>query len=175
MTTRYFGQPIKRNEDPRLLTGRALFTDDVHLPGMLHVAFLRSDLAHARILGIDTATARAMPGVIAVYTADDLGDYWKPGPLLVPPPPVKDIVFNARTQVPLAKGKVRHVGEAVAMVVAESRYIAEDAADQIFVEYEQLSAVVDLETALADNAPLVHDDLGHESHRACGADQRRLG
>ena len=161
MTTRFFGQPIKRNEDPRLLTGRALFVDDVHLPGMLHVAFLRSDLAHARINSIDVSAARQRPGVVAVYTADDLGDYWKPGPLLVPPPPIAKIEFHQRTQVPLVKGKVRHAGEAVAMVVAESRYTAEDALDDIFVDYEVLDAVVDLEAALADGAPLVHEDLGH--------------
>jgi aerobic carbon-monoxide dehydrogenase large subunit len=171
MTTRYFGQPIKRNEDPRLLTGRALFTDDVHLPGMLHVAFLRSDLAHARIRSIDTAAARAMPGVVAVYTADDLGDYWQPGPLLVPPPPVPGIVFNQRTQVPLAKEKVRHAGEALAMVVAESRYIAEDAVEQIFVEYEELPAVVDLEAALALDATRIHEDL--ESNVSAHVVQRK--
>ena len=161
MSTRQFGQPIKRNEDPRLLTGRALFTDDVQLAGMLHVAFLRSDLAHARIRSIDVDGARQSPGVAAVYTADDLGDYWQPGPLLVPPLPVEQIEFYQRTQVPLAKEKVCHAGEAVAMVVAESRYLAEDALDEIFVDYEPLDAVVDLESALSEDAPLVHDDLGH--------------
>ena len=161
MSTRQFGQPIKRNEDPRLLSGRALFTDDVQLAGMLHVAFLRSDLAHARIRSIDVDGARQCPGVAAVYTADDLGDYWQPGPLLVPPLPVEQIEFYQRTQVPLAKEKVCHAGEAVAMVVAESRYLAEDALDEIFVDYEPLDAVVDLESALAKDAPLVHDDLGH--------------
>ena len=161
MTTRFFGQPIKRNEDPRLLTGRALFVDDVYLPGMLHVAFLRSDLAHARINAVDVSAARARPGVLAVYTADDLGDYWKPGPLLVPPPPIANIEFHQRTQVPLAKGKVRHAGEALVMVVAESRYVAEDALDDIFVDYDVLDAVVDLEAALTDSAALVHEDLGH--------------
>ena len=75
MTTRYFGQPIKRNEDARLLTGHALFTDDVHLPGLLHAAFVRSDYAHARIKRIDTSAAQAMPGVVAIYTAADLGAY----------------------------------------------------------------------------------------------------
>ncbi len=161
MSTRQFGQPIKRNEDPRLLTGRALFTDDVQLAGMLHVAFLRSDLAHARIRSIDVDGARQSAGVAAVYTADDLGDYWQPGPLLVPPLPVEQIEFYQRTQVPLAKEKVCHAGEAVAMVVAESRYLAEDALDEIFVDYEPLDAVVDLESALSEDAPLVHDDLGH--------------
>lgn len=160
MSTRYFGQPIKRNEDPRLLTGQALFTDDVNMPGMLYVAFVRSDYAHGAIRTIDTTAAREMPGVIAVYTADDLGDYWQPGPLLVPPPPIPDLVFNERTQVPLAKDKVRHVGEPIVAVVAESRYIAEDAAEQVMVMINPLPAVVDIETALSPETTLIHDDLG---------------
>lgn len=159
MSTRYFGQRLIRNEDPVLLTGQALFTDDVHLPGMLHVAFKRSDYAHARIRRIDVGAARQRPGVVAVYTAADLGAYWKPGPLLVPPPPVEGAVFNVRTQVPLARDKVRHVGEPIVMVVAENRYIAEDALEDIIVEYEPLPAVVDLEKALAPDAPLIHEDL----------------
>ena len=88
MVTRYIGERITRNEDRRLLTGRALFVDDVELPQMLHAAFVRSPHAHARILRIDTAAARRREGVAAVYTAPDLGDYWRPGPLLVPPPPI---------------------------------------------------------------------------------------
>ncbi len=160
MATRYFGERIKRNEDPRLLTGQALFVDDVHLPGMAHAAFLRSPYAHARVVSIDASRALQREGVIAVFTAADLGAYWKPGPLLVSPPPIKDIVFNARTQVPLVKDTVRHLGEAVVMVVAESRYLAEDALADIVVEYEALPVVVDLEKALEPNAPLVHDDLG---------------
>src|SRR5882672_12664955 len=127
MVTRYIGERITRNEDRRLLTGQALFVDDVELPRMLHAAFVRSPHAHARILRIDTAAARTSEGVVAVYTAADLGDYWRPGPLLVPPPPIKDIVFNERTQVPLAKDKVRHVGEPLALVIAGSRHLAEDA------------------------------------------------
>jgi CO/xanthine dehydrogenase Mo-binding subunit len=79
--------PPRRSEDPRLLTGRALFVDDVHLEGMLHVAFLRSDFAHGRIVSVDVSAALDRPGVVAAYTAWDLGDYWKPGPLLVAPPP----------------------------------------------------------------------------------------
>ncbi len=159
MTTRYFGQPIKRNEDARLLTGQALFTDDVHLPGMLQVAFVRSNYAHANLLGIDVSAARTMPGVVAIYTAEDLGDYWQPGPLLVPPPPIQGLIFHPRTQVPLAKEKVRFVGEPIAVVVAESRYQAEDAAEQIVVDYEPLGAVVDIEKALSADAPLIHDGL----------------
>jgi carbon-monoxide dehydrogenase large subunit len=159
MAAQYIGKPFLRNEDHRLLTGQALFVDDVHLPGMLHAAFLRSDHAHARILSIDLSQARQRPGVMAVYTASDLKDYWKPGPLLVPPPPIERLTFNARTQVPLAKEKVRHAGEAIAVVVAESRYIAEDALQDIIVDMEPLDAVVDLEKALAPDVSLIHEDL----------------
>jgi aerobic carbon-monoxide dehydrogenase large subunit len=160
MTTRYFGAAIKRNEDPRLLRGRALFVDDVALPNMMHVAFLRSAVAHGHIRRIDATAARRRAGVIAVYAAGDLGDYWKPGPLLVPPPPIAGITFNLRTHVPLAKDKVRHVGEPLAMVVAENRHLAEDALADIVVDIDPLPAVGDLEKALAAGSPLVHDDLG---------------
>jgi carbon-monoxide dehydrogenase large subunit len=159
--TQFFGQRIKRNEDPRLLTGQALFTDDVDLPDMVHVAFLRSPYASARILRIDVAAALERQGVIAAYTAESLGDYWRPGPLLVSPPPVEDIIFNQRTQVPLAKDMVRHVGEPIVMVLAESRYIAEDAVEDIWVDYEQLPAVIDMEKALTPGSPMVHEDLGN--------------
>jgi aerobic carbon-monoxide dehydrogenase large subunit len=160
MTTRFFGAPVKRNEDKKLLTGQALFIDDVELPGMLHAAFLRSQVAHARIKRIDASRARERAGVVAVYTAHDFGTYWQPGPLLVVPPPIAGIVFNPRTQVPLAKDKVRHVGEPLAIVVAESRYIAEDALDDIVVDLEELPVVVDLEAALQKTSSAVHDDLG---------------
>ncbi len=160
MTTHPIGERIKRNEDPRLLTGRALFVDDVDLQDMVHVAFVRSPHAHARLLGVDASQARQRDGVIAIYTAEDLGDYWQPGPLLVPPPPVEGMVFHQRTQVPLAKGKVRHVGEPVALVVAVSRYVAEDAAEEVLVDYEPLPAIVDLEKALEPGAALVHEDVG---------------
>src|SRR5205814_1596496 len=145
--------------------------DDVRLDGMLHVAFLRSQHAHARLTSVDASAARGRPGVVAVYTAADLGDYWRPGPLLVPPPPIAGLVFNPCTQVPLAKDKVRHVGEAVAMVVAESRYLAEDALDDIVVEAEPLPAVVDLEAALAPGTPRVHEHL--PSNLAAHAVQRK--
>ena len=160
MTTQPLGQRIKRNEDPRLLTGRALFVDDIDLPDMLHVAFVRSQHAHARLLGIDTSQALQREGVVAIYTAEDLGEYWQHGPLLVPPPPVEGMVFHERTQVPLAKGKVRHLGEPVALIVAVSRYVAEDAAEEVVVDYEPLPAVVDLEKALEPGAALVHEDVG---------------
>jgi carbon-monoxide dehydrogenase large subunit len=159
MATRNFGAPITRNEDARLLSGQALFVDDVELPGMLHAAFLRSNVAHARIRSIDVAAARARAGVVAVYTAADLGAYWAPGPLLVPPPPIAGITFNQRTQVPLAKDKVRHVGEPLAVVLADSRYIAEDALADIGVELDPLPAIVDLEKALDDASARVHEDV----------------
>jgi len=161
MTKKYIGKRIPRNEDPRLLTGQALFVDDVDIPGMLHAAFVRSDYAHARIRSIDVSAARERPGVVAVYTAEDMGAYWAPGPPLVSPPPtIEDITFNSRTQVPLVKDKIRHAGEAIAVVIAESRYIAEDAVDDVYVEYEPLDAVVDLEKALEPDSELVHEDLG---------------
>ncbi len=155
-----FGARIPRNEDARLLTGRAQFVDDVRLDGMLHVAFRRSEYAHARLLGVDPSAARAREGVVAVYTAADLGDYWQPGPLLVPPPPIAGLVFHAATQVPLARDKVRHVGEPIAMVVATSRYVAEDAVDDIGVDAEPLEAVADIERALDPGAPVIHESLG---------------
>ncbi|WP_024507886.1 xanthine dehydrogenase family protein molybdopterin-binding subunit [Bradyrhizobium sp. ARR65] len=160
MTTRFFGAAVKRNEDKKLLTGQALFIDDVELPGMLHAAFLRSQVAHARVKGIDPSKALKRDGVIAVYTAADLGAYWQSGPLLVPPPPVPGLVFNLRTHVPLARDTVRYAGEPLAIVVAESRYIAEDALDDIAVDLEILPAVVDLEKALDKDAIPVHGDLG---------------
>jgi carbon-monoxide dehydrogenase large subunit len=160
MTTRYFGERIKRNEDPRLLTGQGLYVDDVDLPNMLHVAFVRSPYAHAKIINIDVSQAIQREGVVAVYTANDLGDYWKPGPLLVSPPPVENIVFNEKTQVPLAKDKVKFAGEPIVMVLAESRYIAEDALADIQIDYEPLKAVVDLEKALQPDSALIHEEIG---------------
>ncbi|MEO6222832.1 MAG: xanthine dehydrogenase family protein molybdopterin-binding subunit, partial [Vicinamibacterales bacterium] len=161
---RYLNARVLRNEDDRLLTGRARFVDDVQLPGMLHVAFVRSDYAHARLNSVDCSAARGRSGVVAVYAASDLGDYLKPAPLLVPPPPIKDLVFHARMHLALAKEKVRYVGEPIAMIVAESRYIAEDAIPDVIVDVEPLDAVVDLEAALMSGAALVHEDLG--SNRA---------
>ncbi len=160
MTEKYVGKRMTRTEDPRLLTGQGLFVDDVDIPGMLHAAFLRSDYAHARLKSIDVSAARNRPGVVAVYTAEDLGDFWQPGPpLVVPPPTLEGVTFHTRTQVPLVKDKVRHMGEPIAVVFAESRYIAEDATEDIVVDFEPLDAVVDLEKGLEPGAPLVHDDM----------------
>ncbi|MDZ4158686.1 MAG: xanthine dehydrogenase family protein molybdopterin-binding subunit, partial [Anaerolineaceae bacterium] len=160
MTEKFIGKSVLRKEDPRLLTGQAQFIDDIELPGMLHAAFFRSDYAHARIRSIDVSEARKRPGVIAVYTAEDFGDYGHPGPLQVPPPlAIKGAVFNARPLVPIAKGKVRFSGEPLAVVIAESRYIAEDAFADIIADLEPLPAVTDLEKALEEGSALVHDDL----------------
>jgi len=155
----YIGKRIPRNEDARLLTGQALFVDDVHLPNMAHVAFLRSPYAHARILRIDVSAALELPGVIAVHTAESLGEYWARGPLLVSPPPIERLIFNERTQPILARDKVCHVGEPLAAVVAQDRYLAEDALARIIVEYDPLPAVVDLEDALDPETIPVHEDL----------------
>ena len=165
------GQPVRRNEDQRLLTGRAQFVDDVHLPGLAHAAFLRSEHAHARLKKVDLTAARKRKGVIAAYAADDLGDYWAPGPLLVPPPPIEGLKFNHAAQVPLARGKVRYVGEPIAVVIAESRYIAEDALDDIVVDVEPLGAVVDLEASMKPGAPRLHEQL--ESNLAAHVVQKK--
>ncbi|HEY0284240.1 MAG TPA: xanthine dehydrogenase family protein molybdopterin-binding subunit [Vicinamibacterales bacterium] len=141
------------------MTGRALFVDDVQLPGMLHVAFVRSEHAHGRLASVDVSAARQRAGVRAVYTAADLGDYLKPGPILVSPPPIPNLVFHGCTQLPLARDKVRHVGEPVAMIVADSRYVAEDAIRDVVVEIDPIDAVVDLEKGLAPDAPLIHEHL----------------
>lgn len=154
-----FGAPQRRLEDARLLRGEALFVDDLQLPGMLHLAFVRSPHAHARLRAIDTAAAAAAPGVVGVYTAESMGEHYQCGPLMVPPPPIEAMVFNERTQWPLARGKVRYAGEPVAVVAAHSRYLAEDVAEAVRVEYEPLPPVVDFETALAEDSPRVHDDL----------------
>ncbi|HWI61730.1 MAG TPA: xanthine dehydrogenase family protein molybdopterin-binding subunit, partial [Symbiobacteriaceae bacterium] len=148
------GQRLLRNEDPRLLRGQGLFVDDVRHPDMLHGAVVRSPHAHARIRQIDVSKAAALPGVELVLLAEDLGKLNGPLPLLIP----HDDLQYGRTQSALAQGKVRHIGEAVAFVVARDRYIAEDAADLVEVAYEPLPVAADLEAAARPGAPRVHDD-----------------
>ena len=161
MTTRLIGEPVERREDARLLTGRARFIDDIHLPGMLHAAVLRSPHAKARFTGIDASAALALPGVHAVITHEDLGSANAPMPLLNEDPGF----IHPRTHQALAPGRVRFVGEAVALVVADSRYLAEDALDLIAVDYAPEAAAVDLVAAAEPGAPLVHDDT--DSNIAC--------
>lgn len=148
MTTRFVGSRVSRKEDPALVTGAGRYVDD-HVPsGTLHAAFTRSPFAHARVRSIDTSAARSMPGVRAVFTAADLADLGVSGrlPLLVPNP----AILHPITQEPLVSEEVGFVGEAVAMVVADDRYLAEDAADAIRVEYEELPAVSDLRLSAGD-------------------------
>jgi carbon-monoxide dehydrogenase large subunit len=155
MTTRWFGAPVQRIEDPRLLRGQGIYVDDIDLPGMLHAAVLRSPYARARLKSIDTSAALALSGVHLVLTAADLGEVLEPSPLLIP----HQALTQPRTQLPLALDEVRYVGEAVAFVVAESRYIAEDALELIDVDYEPLPVVHNLEVASAPDAFLVHADV----------------
>src|SRR5438874_10384326 len=153
MTTRWFGAPVQRVEDDRLLRGRGRFTDDFG-DGALECCFARSPYAHARIRSIDASAARAMPGVVAVYTAADLPFGGVDLPLLIPHPNLT----HGRTQRCLASERVRYAGEAVAFVVAESRYLAEDAAELVDVDYDPLPVVITPEAALAAEH-LVHDDV----------------
>ncbi|MGE0035556.1 MAG: xanthine dehydrogenase family protein molybdopterin-binding subunit [Xanthobacteraceae bacterium] len=151
MGVRYFGAEVKRIEDPKLLTGQGRYVDDLKIPGVLHAAFVRSTEAHALIRSIDAAAARAMPGVVAVFTAADFGDAGKkPLPHMVP----VNLVKQPLNYYALAVDEVCHVGVPVALVVAESRSVAEDAAMQVAVEYELLPAVIDWRRALDPGAPL---------------------
>jgi carbon-monoxide dehydrogenase large subunit len=155
MTTRLIGARIPRNEDPRLLRGLGSFVDDVEPRGVLHAACLRTPHAHARITAIDTARARGLPGVHLVLTAAELGELNQPSPLLIPHPGLT----HPRTQRPLAVDEVRYTGEVVAFVVADDRYVAEDAVGLIDVRYEALPVVADLEAAGTSGGPLVHADV----------------
>ena len=162
MGAKYFGAAVRRREDPRFLRGEGRFVDDVTLPGLLHAAFLRSPHAHARVRSIDAARARGLPGVAAVYTHADLARWMKPLPVFGATPPglAAAVRFDVRhaTQWALCKDIARHVGEIVAMVVADSRARAEDAAEAIDVVWEPLPAVVDMRAAGEAGAPLVHPE-----------------
>ena len=156
MTTAVFGSSIRRREDPRLITGTAAYTDDLVLPGMVHAAILRSPHAHARIVKIDTVRAAKAPGVLAVYTAADTENVLKPMPCawLIPN---SDLKIAAYPQ--FARDIVRYVGDAVAVVVAENRYQAQDAVELIDVDYDALPAVIDPQKANVAGAPQIHPDI----------------
>jgi len=147
-TTSVMGGAVRRREDPALIQGTGTYTDDIHAVGLLHVAFTRSPVARAKITGLDTSAAKSMPGVVAVFTHDDVAHL---GPLLAQVP-------IGKLRPLLAEGEVNHVGEAVAMVVAEDRYQAQDAADAVVVDYDALPAVIDLKKAASDEVK-VHDEL----------------
>jgi carbon-monoxide dehydrogenase large subunit len=149
------GARIKRTEDPRLLTGLGNFVDDRQVAGVLHVAFRRSDHAHARIGAIDTGAARAAPGVVAVFTAAGFEKTVKPLRAIS-----RMKGYYATPIRPLAREKVRYVGEPVVGVVAESRYLAEDAAERVAIEFEPLAHVADPAEATRPGTPLLHDEAG---------------
>ncbi len=153
----HVGRSLKRKEDPRLITGRARYVDDMSLPGLLHAAIVRSPEAHARIVSIDASAALARDDVEMVLTGEDMADLQSPLPCAWVPPGTE--VANP-PHWPLARGVVNHVGDAVALVVGTDRYAVVDAAEDVLVEYETLPAIVDPKAALAEGAPLVHEDLG---------------
>jgi aerobic carbon-monoxide dehydrogenase large subunit len=155
---RYTGASVNRSEDPRILTGRGRYVDDIKLPGMLHAAFVRSPLAHGRVLAVDAEAARALPGVIAVLTGADLAAMTVPG---------QDPLFAmmggggpAPEYTLLATDKVRFAGDPVAVVVAESRYLAEDGCELVEVDYEDLPPVANAAFALDPGSPPLFANLG---------------
>jgi carbon-monoxide dehydrogenase large subunit len=155
MRPKLIGARVKRTEDPRLLTGRGSFVDDRQTAKALHVAFRRSDHAHARIGVIHKQRALAAPGVVAVFTAADFAGCYTPLEATSRMPN-----YHPTPIMPLAQGKVRFVGEPVVAVVAESRYLAEDAAELVDVDFTPLPAALDPEAALAADAPLLHEQAG---------------
>jgi len=151
------GSPIKRREDPRLITGQATYVDDIKIPGMLHMAVLRSPYGHARITSIDTSAARQHPGVVAVYTAEDLKGVVGNIAIAVPLGKIAEGMGNRGA---LADGKVRFYGDPVAVVIADDRYTARDARDLIEVDYEPLPAAIDVEKAMQPDAPVLYEEFG---------------
>ena len=170
VTEKFVGQPVLRKEDPALLKGEGSFVDNMVVPAMLHMAVVRSPYAHARIVKVDVSKALEIPGVVGAWTGADLADAWA-GPLPMVWPITEDIKTSDHW--PLTKDKARFQGDGVAVVAAESRGIAGDAAEAVEVEYEPLDAVLDIEEAVEDGAPLVHEELGtnavvHWSHGGGG-------
>jgi carbon-monoxide dehydrogenase large subunit len=157
MGAKHFGARVKRLEDPALLAGRGRFVDDIKLPATLHACFVRSPHAHALVYGIDVTPALEMAGVHAVLTAADLPAPMDrmPIPMLTPHP----AIATPRTQTVLARDEVNYVGQAIAVVIADSRYIAEDAAAAVLVDYDVLAAVGDCRAGIAEGAPRAHSDL----------------
>jgi carbon-monoxide dehydrogenase large subunit len=165
---KYVGQPLRRREDPKLMTGSGRFLDDIKLPGMSYAAVLRSPVAHANIVSIDTSRARAMPGVIGVFTGEDMADV-NPLPCAWQAAGVDNFVNTPRL---LALGAVKQVGDPIAVVVAESVYQANDALEAIDVEFEELPVVTDAREAIKDGAPQLHENAAGNvvMHWTCGKD-----
>jgi carbon-monoxide dehydrogenase large subunit len=168
VTTPSIGQSVRRKEDARLLTGTTNWTDNIQLPGTLHMQIVRSPFAHAKITRVDLTAALAMPGVVAAFSPAELGD--DNAKVICVWPVVDGIVMPEFPS--LAVGEVRHVGDCVAVVLATDRYLAADAVEAIEVDYEPLPAVIDMEAALADGADLVHESAGtnhcYTKHYVCG-------
>ena len=164
MGAKYFGAAVARREDPRFLRGEGRYVDDIKLPGLLHAAFVRSPHAHARIRAIRADMAAALPGVFRVFAFDDLARFMKPLPLFGAVPPGLaarvDVRMKQVPQLALCRDVVRYVGEIVAMVVAESRAVAEDGCDLVEVDYEPLPPVVDMLAAGEAGAPVIHAEWG---------------
>jgi len=154
---RYVGGGVPRKEDPALVTGRANWTDNIKLPGMLHMSVLRSPFAHAKITHLDVSDALEQPGVVAAFTGNDLAELWK-APMPCAWPVTEDIKMPDHW--PLAKDEANFMGDAVAVVIASDRYTAQDALEFIVVDYEPLEVVLNMEDALKEDAPLVHEDMG---------------
>ena len=155
---KHVGRAMRRKEDPRMITGRGRYLDDITVPGMLYAAIVRSPEAHAKITSIDTSAAAQRDDVVAVYTHDDLaGDFAGPMAMVWSPPGVE---IKTPEYWPLSGGEVKHVGEAVAVVIGTDRYSVVDAAEEVVVEYEPLPVVVDPERALEDGSPLVWEQFG---------------
>src|SRR5262245_14485329 len=147
------GTRIKRREDPPLITGQATYTDDLQLPGMLYMSVLRSIYAHAKVNSIDVNRAKELPGVVAVLTAADIAGQTGPVPCVA-----EALDMKLPHHPLLAEGKVRYVGEPVAVVVATSRYVARDALDLIEVDYDPLDAVADPEKAAEADSVLLYEE-----------------
>ena len=162
MGTRYFGASVARVEDPRLLRGSGRFVDDIKLPGLLHAALVRSPHAHARITAVQLEAARALPGVAGVFGYEELAAWMHPMPSAGLPPPALEArlrpMLRATPQLPLARERVRYVGEPVAIVVARNRAEAEDAAELVNITYESLPVSIDTEAAVAPEAPRLFPD-----------------
>jgi carbon-monoxide dehydrogenase large subunit len=153
----HVGRSLKRKEDPRLITGRATYVDDMVLPGMLYAAIVRSPEAHASILSIYTTAAKERPGVEAVFTGEDMAGMAAPCPMVWAPPGVD---VHVPDHWPLARDKVGYVGQAVAVVLGPDKYAVVDAAEDVIVEYDPLPVVTDPEQALEDGAPVIHEEFG---------------
>jgi carbon-monoxide dehydrogenase large subunit len=147
----FSGKPVRRVEDPALLRGEGTYVDNLKIEGMLTLHFVRSPIAHATIRSIDASAARAMPGVVGVYSATDLA---------FPPAPALMTLRPGAVRPALAEDRVNFVGDPVVVVVAESRALAMDAAEMVEIDYEPLGAVVDMEDALSPDSPVQYESIG---------------